>query len=54
MFQWLHHIYLIIMELGRIFVRTNLAPKLTKEFAADANETTKRCPGGDLDGHFHC
>ena len=32
------------MELGRIFVCTNL------EFAADTNESTKRCPGGDLDG----
>ena len=34
------------MELGRIFVCTNL------EFAADTNESTKRCPGGDLDGSF--
>ena len=42
------------MELGPNFVRTNLRKSLmTEEFAADTNEITKRCPGGDLDGRFH-
>ena len=29
---------------------SHCSPKLTKEFAADTNEITKRCLGGDLDG----
>ena len=41
----------LIMELGRIFVRTNL--KLTEEFEVDTNEITKRCPESDLAGHLH-
>ncbi len=29
------------------------SPKLTEEFVAEMTKITKRCPEGDLDGHFH-
>ena len=42
------YIYQSYYNGGRLNFCSHQSPKLTEDFAADMNEITKRCPGGDL------
>ena len=50
--RWEDYIHLIIMELGRIFVHTNLQ-NWPKNSQRTQMKLLNARPGGDLDGHFH-